>query len=243
MTLDEYIASRCAEYVSALERLATARVNDKVIRDMTALVEHLRSLYQIRRTAFSIQLLERIKRFSEPGSNPVMLEPLDERVNGPSRNFQVGKYYISQHGVFKVTAVKPVLKIEPPLYPKSNTSYFARYMLDEHNRLLDERMRKLDAPNVFSAAFLLPEATAAAEVTDLTVKYHRIIEAKHREFLRDGGMPYLGTQPTTKSFRITHCYSCKTDLNSELYKECRACGWIICSCGACGCGYGLKGFS
>ena len=241
MTLDEYIARQCAEYASALERLAAARVNDKVTRDMTVLVEHLRSLYRIRRSAFSVHLLERIKRFSEPGSNPITIEPLDERVEGPSRNFQVGKYYISQHGVFKVTAVKPFPRIEPPLYPKCNTPYFARYMLEEHNKLLEERTKEFDAANAFAAEFVLPEASAEAEVADLTAKYHLMIEAEHRQFLRDRGAPYLGTQPTTKGFRVTHCYSCKTDLNNELYKECRACGWIICSCGACGCGYDLEG--
>jgi hypothetical protein len=38
--------------------------------------------------------------------------------------------------------------------------------------------------------------------------------------------------------RITHCWRCKTHLNSSRHEECPACGWIICpECGACGCGY------
>ena len=68
-----------------------------------------------------------------------------------------------------------------------------------------------------------------------------LIEASHREFLCRHGKPYLGTQPSTKRLRITQCYSCKTYLTNELYKECRACEWRICSCGACGCAYGMEG--
>lgn len=241
MTLDEYIARHCAEYAASLEKLASANVNEKVVHDMAGLVEHLRSLYRVRRSAFPTYLLEKIKRFSEPGSNPIAVEPLDEKVEGPSRSFQAGKYYLSQHGVFRVIGVKPFPSIDPPLYPKCNTPYFASYMLEEHNKLLNDRTRELDSANAYAREFLLRKGTAEAEIAHLTEQYHLMIEANHREFLRTHRKPYLGTQPTTKRLRITHCYSCKTGLTNELYKECRACGWIICSCGACGCAYGMEG--
>jgi len=35
--------------------------------------------------------------------------------------------------------------------------------------------------------------------------------------------------------RWTHCYACKTKLNSRDFEKCPACGWIMCECGACGC--------
>lgn len=38
--------------------------------------------------------------------------------------------------------------------------------------------------------------------------------------------------------RITHCYRCKSYLNSMINTSCLKCGWIICSnCKACGCFY------
>jgi hypothetical protein len=41
-----------------------------------------------------------------------------------------------------------------------------------------------------------------------------------------------------RRFRITHCYACKTHLDSQQHSLCFRCGWIVCpTCGACGCGY------
>ena len=36
--------------------------------------------------------------------------------------------------------------------------------------------------------------------------------------------------------RVTHCWHCKTHLDGSRHHNCRRCGWIECSCGACGCG-------
>lgn len=38
--------------------------------------------------------------------------------------------------------------------------------------------------------------------------------------------------------RVTYCYRCKNRLDNSLEQECDECGWIVCDCGACGCGYG-----
>ena len=238
MTLDEYITRHCAEYAAALEKLASASVENKVIHDMNGLVKHLRSLYRVRRSAFPTYLLEKIKKFSTPGSNPIIKEPLEEKVKGPSKEFEVGKYYLSQHGVFRVTGFGQFPSIDPPLYPKCKTLYFKSYMLEEHNKWLEERTRAQKSTNAYARNFRLPKVTAEEEIAELKEQYHLMIEGKHREFLLKHRRPYLGTQPTTKGFRITNCHACKTVLTNELYKECQACGWIICPCGACGCAYG-----
>jgi hypothetical protein len=61
---------------------------------------------------------------------------------------------------------------------------------------------------------------------------------KHKEHLIEIGKPYSGVNlKTTKLHRVTHCYSCKKKLDSHFHIECNACGWLICECGACGCGY------
>jgi hypothetical protein len=37
--------------------------------------------------------------------------------------------------------------------------------------------------------------------------------------------------------RVTHCYSCHKNLSTTDFGICDKCGWIQCSCGACGCQY------
>lgn len=150
MTLDEYITRHCAEYAAALEKLASASVENKVIHDMNGLVKHLRSLYRVRRSAFPTYLLEKIKKFSTPGSNPIIKEPLEEKVEGPSKEFEVGKYYLSQHGVFRVTGFGQFPSIDPPLYPKCKTLYFKSYMLEQGSRsyasIINHHRRPHQAP-------------------------------------------------------------------------------------------------
>ena len=65
-----------------------------------------------------------------------------------------------------------------------------------------------------------------------------IIES-HRRFLKQRNLPAQNVRsPSEKEHRVTHCYECKHHLDNAVDVECAACGWIICRCGACGCGYG-----
>ncbi len=46
----------------------------------------------------------------------------------------------------------------------------------------------------------------------------------------------------TRLSRPTHCYRCKTPLDSAIYPQCDECNWIICPHdGACGCGFQRMG--
>jgi hypothetical protein len=65
--------------------------------------------------------------------------------------------------------------------------------------------------------------------------------AAHATFLRRQGMEDRGTRSGLGHHRITHCYNCKHHLDNTIDVECVGCGWIICSCGACGCGYSDAG--
>lgn len=39
-----------------------------------------------------------------------------------------------------------------------------------------------------------------------------------------------------ENVRYTHCWKCKTELNSDQSSKCESCGWLTCpKCGACGC--------
>ena len=65
------------------------------------------------------------------------------------------------------------------------------------------------------------------------------VKVRHQEFLNSLGVNYLGiiSIDTTGKHRATHCYNCKENLDNNINIECNACHWIICECGACGCGY------
>lgn len=70
---------------------------------------------------------------------------------------------------------------------------------------------------------------------------HKIEKSKeyHSYFLEKIGKPNLGyiDNAVPKMKRVTHCYSCKQTLDNSVNIECKACSWIICPCGACGCGW------
>lgn len=65
------------------------------------------------------------------------------------------------------------------------------------------------------------------------------LEERHRAKVAETDKQYLGVRLAQggRRKRVTHCYSCKSALDNSINLECRACGWILCSCGACGCGY------
>ncbi len=64
--------------------------------------------------------------------------------------------------------------------------------------------------------------------------------ANRRSLFRRLGLPYKETRAATgrSSTRVrkTWCWNCKSDLDNRIQLECNDCGWIICECGACGCG-------
>ena len=73
---------------------------------------------------------------------------------------------------------------------------------------------------------------------ELEKKQLQAIE-NHQNFLKNRGLQYHGVaaKNLNKFHRVTHCYNCKDSLDNEIDSECTACRWIICECGACGCGY------
>lgn len=104
---------------------------------------------------------------------------------------------------------------------------------------LQEEKRYYDAPRAREVA---QEAERRAK--DLAQEEARrqaslTLEERHRSRLEKLGKTYLGVQPATRIYlrRITHCYACKRGLDNSVDIECVACRWILCTCGACGCGY------
>ncbi len=64
----------------------------------------------------------------------------------------------------------------------------------------------------------------------------RINHQKRLVFL---GLNYLGVSAKVfgKKHRTPFCWNCKKPLDNDIDEECNVCGWILCHCGACGCGY------
>lgn len=63
---------------------------------------------------------------------------------------------------------------------------------------------------------------------------------RHKERLERLGKEYHGIRHAanrTIQRRVTHCYDCRQILDNSIDVECVACNWILCQCGACGCGY------
>lgn len=70
-------------------------------------------------------------------------------------------------------------------------------------------------------------------------KYKEHVIEKHKTQLQKIGVEYKGVKISNekKPRRTTHCYACKSNLDNYFDIECQVCKWIICDCGACGCGY------
>lgn len=113
----------------------------------------------------------------------------------------------------------------------SERSYYGSRASRAFNETLD-RLRKsvphrhpLSEEEAFSQALRLSLMTA---------------EQRHKERLDRMGLFYGGVRALKmgRRQRNAHCYDCKEPLNSLAKFECEQCGWILCDCGACGCGYG-----
>lgn len=63
------------------------------------------------------------------------------------------------------------------------------------------------------------------------------VTTRHKQFLKGKGVAsYPGTRNSQRK-RAAQCYSCTSGVSTMSNLECVSCGWLICSCGACGCGY------
>ena len=67
------------------------------------------------------------------------------------------------------------------------------------------------------------------------------IKDNHKSFLLrkdlDPDIRFLISLNTPNRRRITHCYQCRSHLDEAQHWNCSVCRWIVCPCGACGCGY------
>ena len=63
--------------------------------------------------------------------------------------------------------------------------------------------------------------------------FRKTLERKHQEYYTNLGIEYRGSDfHGTGQRYISHCYSCKSPLDSYINIECNICHWLICECGA-----------
>jgi hypothetical protein len=65
------------------------------------------------------------------------------------------------------------------------------------------------------------------------------LQLKRTAYFSRLGIPDPGTRAGRgiEHKRVTHCYACKGALDNSVDLECMTCGWMLCTCAACGCGY------
>lgn len=75
--------------------------------------------------------------------------------------------------------------------------------------------------------------------TEAILALDAYVTFNHKYYLRKTGRPLAALRYAEQSRgREPHCYSCHAHLDSHSYLECSGCGWLVCTCGACGCSYG-----
>ena len=82
------------------------------------------------------------------------------------------------------------------------------------------------------------KSAANTEIKRRSMALRETLPHRHQQFLEKRKIEYKGFRSITRTYRISHCYNCKSAVDSAVDFECVVCGWIVCNeCAACGCGY------
>lgn len=100
-----------------------------------------------------------------------------------------------------------------------------------------EAWAQKDDGSFVAAELLDKEQEEKRRSSDLLLNDQQNQINQHREFLSKIGKSGEAKIVESRRNRATNCYSCKCDLSSTANLECTSCNWLICKCGACGCGY------
>lgn len=108
---------------------------------------------------------------------------------------------------------------------------------EEVQRLRREEERRLQEQA--RLARLREQEEIERQIAERSRILRETLPARHRARIEELGLEYRGIRSATKARnrRVTHCWSCKDGLDNAVDVECALCGWILCTCGACGCGY------
>ena len=157
----------------------------------------------------------------------------------PVKYPQIANKHIADYKAWYKSTGDAWLKAEIPYYTHRH-AVDQKHLADEAKKKEAERLatERKDAERE-EAERLAAEREEVAR-KEMERLLNRSPEERHKERIENLGLEYLGVRPATHSpsrRRITHCYSCNVHLDNSVDSECISCGWILCSCGACGCGY------
>ena len=156
-------------------------------------------------------------------------DPAAEPAAPPAPWRQFGEFWVGRHSYGLV--------VLPSERAASDGTLIVYFVADNRIGNCNEAIMR---ENCSSASVSAPEAEAAVE--RFRSLRQRELEEKNRRFLTLKGKSFSGFRPRSKqlSQRVTHCYNCRKHLDSTVDVECVACSWILCNCGACGCGFSLS---
>ena len=64
----------------------------------------------------------------------------------------------------------------------------------------------------------------------------KAVISAHKAYLKKHRIGHKGTRLGFTKRAEPECFECKRSNDGSIDLECNICGWVICSCGACGCG-------
>ena len=134
------------------------------------------------------------------------------------------RFWVGRHTTLGLMVV-PETEIEKSRTDDSLLSAFV-VLKEEVKRFKSDVLRTLIEKNAVTE-------TEAIEALDALVTFN------HKNYLIKTGRPLASLRYAERSRgRSTHCYNCQVHLDSNSHLECSTCGWLVCTCGACGCCYG-----
>jgi len=198
------------------------------------LFNFLRKIYKINPNPFTDNVIQSLKLLvaSKEERLPV-LHPGHLPIAGLYIFGEIGKFLLCEQG--------------GTLGCKSEQSYFifAKSTVDQQLNFHREFMKQIisiyDCVNINA----IPEEAAQTLVDMID---HRCKQRQHANEQRlranydrirreKGLLPGQLRVAMSKRTRVTHCYGCGLHLETGVFLECSICNWLVCTCGACGCGY------
>jgi hypothetical protein len=90
---------------------------------------------------------------------------------------------------------------------------------------------------------IIPNGITADECAEVLKIFDLPVGERHKKYLSDIGHQGAELRESNSPYvREAHCWRCKNAIDSEVNLECSKCSWIVCHCGACGCGPNSSSF-
>ena len=119
---------------------------------------------------------------------------------------------------------------------KHATGKIGRYYSEVVRKAIHKLQDDSKASEILEA-FNVQQRSDKEKTEAKTAKQIAELSGKHRKRLESRGLPWHGlSKPAKRPPRTAHCWSCKRYIDNSVNLECNTCGWILCRCGACGCG-------